>query len=183
MVFTGVAAAAGLITGLLGGGSLRRLGDKRFLLWPLLPLGVVLQLPLLDALGFGGLLASYACLVVFSLANVRFVGMGLVTIGIAANVVPIAVNRGMPVDRDAVVSAGIAPVGRLPRLHLDRKHHLQRGDDTVMVLADIIPVRAAGEVISFGDVVLSVGVADVLYHLMRPRLRHAVRDDGGAPET
>jgi hypothetical protein len=180
MVFTGIAAAAGLLAGLLGGGSVRRLGDRKFMLWPLLPLGVALQLPLFEALGFGGLLASYVCLLVFALANVRFVGMGLVAVGIAANMMPIALNRGMPVDREAVVSAGITTISRLRTLDLDRKHHLERSDDTALVLGDIIPVRPLHEVVSFGDVVLSVGVADVLYHLMRHRLRHGRREDAEA---
>jgi hypothetical protein len=177
MVFTALAVAAGLLIGLLAGGSLRRLGERHFRLWPLLPLGVALQFPFVDRLGFGGLLASYACLLVFALANIRLAGMGLVAIGIALNTVPIALNRGMPVDRDAVVAAGIVPARRLDSLHLDRKHHLERPSDDAMVLADIIPVRPVKEVLSFGDVVLAVGVADVIYHLMRPRLRHSVREE------
>jgi hypothetical protein len=177
MVFTALAAAVGLLVGLLGGGSLRRLGDRRFRLWPLLPVGVVLQLPFADRLGFGGLLLSYAFLLAFALANIRIAGMGLVAVGIALNTIPIAINRGMPVDRDAVVAAKISTAHRLDTLRLDRKHHLQRSSDKVMVLADIIPVRPLSEVVSFGDVVLAVGVADVFYHLLRPRLKHSVRDD------
>ena len=68
MVFTALAAGAGLLIGLLSGGSLKRLGDRRFLLWPLLPIGVLVQLPWLDALGYPGLLASYACLLAFAVA-------------------------------------------------------------------------------------------------------------------
>jgi hypothetical protein len=177
VIFTVLAAAVGLIIGLLAGGSLKRLGERRFRLWPLLPLGVVLQLPFVDRLGFGGLLASYACLLAFALANIRLVGMGLVAVGIGLNTVPIAVNGGMPVDRDAIVEARITSTAGLRTLHLDRKHHLERDSDTLTVLADIIPVRPLKEVISFGDVVLAVGVADVIYHLLRPRLRHAVREE------
>ena len=176
MVFTALAVAAGLLIGLVSGGSLRRLGERRFRLWPLLPVGVLFQLPFADGLGFAGLLGSYACLLVFALANIRLVGMGLVAVGIALNTVPIALNRGMPVDRDAIVAARIDKRERLAHIHLDRKHHLERKSDKLMVLADIIPVRPVHEVVSFGDVVLAVGVADVLYHLMRPRLRHAARE-------
>jgi hypothetical protein len=177
MVFTVLAAAVGLLIGLVSGGSLRRLGERRFHWWPLLPAGVILQLPFADRLGFGGLLLSYGCLLAFALANIRLTGMGLVAVGIALNTVPIAVNRGMPVDRDAVVAAKISAAHRLDTLRLDRKHHLQRRSDKVMVLADIIPVRPLSEVVSFGDVVLAVGVADVCYHLLRPRLKHAVDED------
>src|SRR3954447_24868685 len=176
MVFTALAAGAGLLIGLLSGGSLRRLGDRRFLLWPLLPVGVILQLPFVDRLGFAGLLLSYACLLVFAVANMRLVGMGLVAAGIALNMIPIALNRGMPVDRDAVVAAHITSNEGLRDLEVDRKHHLHRRGDRAMVIADTIPVAPVKEVVSFGDVVLAVGGADVLYHLMRPRLRHSRRD-------
>src|SRR2546430_13579192 len=172
MLFTAIAVGAGLLVGLLGGGSLAQLGQRRFRVWLLLPVGIALQVPLLDRLGFAGLLASYACLLAFALVNLRMTGMGLVALGIVLNVVPIAVNRGMPVETEAIVHAGITSPSGLARLHLDRKHHLERADH-VTVLTDIIPVSPLHEVLSFGDVVLSLGVADVVFHLLRPRLRHA----------
>src|SRR3954447_1949203 len=173
MLFTATAVGAGLLVGLLAGGRMRHLGDRRFRIWPLLPVGIALQLPLLDALGGAGLVASYVCLLVFALANLRLVGMGLVALGILLNLVPITLNGGMPVDRQAIVRAGITSEDRVAHLHLDRKHHLGRPDDHLSVLSDIIPVSPLGEVLSFGDVMLSVGIADVLYHLLRPKLRHA----------
>ena len=177
MLFTGTAVAVGVVIGLVGGGSLRRLGQRRFALWPLLPAGVLLQLPVVDRLGVAGLLASYVCLLAFAAANLRMVGMGLVAVGITLNVIPIAVNRGMPVDPDAIVAARIATTDELPTLHTDRKHHVRRHGDHLTAFSDIIPVGApVHEVLSFGDVVLSIGVADVLFHLLRPTLRHARRD-------
>jgi hypothetical protein len=113
---------------------------------------------------------------VVDVAKLRVVGLGLVALGIVLNLVPIALNGGMPVDRQAVVRAGITTSEGLAHLRLDRKHHLDRPDDHLSVLSDIIPVSPLGEVLSFGDVVLSLGVADVLYHLLRPRLRHARAD-------
>src|SRR3954452_5175850 len=150
MLFTAIAVGAGLVVGLLGGGSLQELGRRRFRLWPLLPIGIALQLPLLDALGSGGLLAAYACLLVFAVANLRFVGMGLVVLGIALNMVPIAADGGMPVRQQAVVDAGISSSGDVAQLGLDRKHHLQRPSDRVTVLGDIIPLSPLHEVLSFG---------------------------------
>src|SRR3954447_11466936 len=108
MLFTAIAVGAGLVVGLLGGGSLQELGRRRFRLWPLLPIGIALQLPLLDGLGSNGLLAAYACLLVFAAANLRLVGMGLVVLGITLNMVPIAIDHGMPVNAQAVVDAGIS---------------------------------------------------------------------------
>jgi hypothetical protein len=48
------------------------------------------------------------------------------------------------------------------------KHHLETPDDDLMVLADIIPVKPLHQVLSFGDLILSVGVADLLVHLLLP---------------
>ena len=106
----------------------------------------------------------------------QVVGMNVAELA-GGNALASAINSGMPVDRDAIVAARVSAAGRVDRLRFDRKHHLQRGSDKVMVLADVIPVRPVHEVVSFGDVVLAVGVGDVLYHLLRPRLRHAVREE------
>src|SRR5436305_7030030 len=167
MRFTAIAVAAGLVVGVMLGGRLRHLGERPFRLWPFLVVGIILQLPLLDPLGFGGLLASYACLLIFALANVHLVGMALVAVGIILNAAVITANAGMPVHRGAVIDARIASSAELDSLKTDRKHHLQKKSDRLTPLADIIPVRPLHEVISFGDVVMAVGVADVLVHLLR----------------
>src|SRR5438270_8929182 len=101
MGFTAIAVTVGLLVGLATGGRLQHLGERQFHWWGLLVAGVVLQLPFLDRLGFGGLLASYCFLLGFAIANLRLVGMVLVVIGIAMNILVIAVNQGMPVRRDA----------------------------------------------------------------------------------
>src|SRR4051794_36694836 len=174
MGFTAIAVTVGLVVGLASGGKLRHLGERQFHWWGLLVVGVALQLPVLDRLGFAGLLVSYCFLLGFAIANLRLVGMALVVIGIAMNIVVIAVNQGMPVRREAVVSAGMFGPEVVDHVQLDRKHHLeQAGDDHLMILADIIPMPLPGvrSVLSFGDVVMSIGVADVLVHLLKPRRR------------
>jgi hypothetical protein len=176
MGFTAIAVTVGLVFGLLTGGHLRHLGERQFRWWGLLVVGVALQLPLLDGLGFGGLLVSYLFLLGFAIANIRLVGMTLVVIGIAMNIAVIAMNRGMPVRREAVVEAGMFTREEVDHLNLDRKHHLERPGDRPMILADIIPmpIPHLRSVLSFGDVVMSVGVADVLVHLLKPRRRRAL---------
>lgn len=178
MRFTAIAVAVGLLVGVLLGGRLRHLGTRPLRLWPFLAAGVVFQLPLLDRLGAAGLLLSYACLLVFALANVHLVGMALVAIGILLNATVIALNGGMPVHRGAIVTAGIVEEGHVDDVHTDRKHHLEQPDDRLTALADKIPVRPLREVVSFGDVVMAVGVADVLAHLLRrPGRRHSAEPD------
>jgi hypothetical protein len=165
-----VALAAGLVVGLVLGGRPRHLAQKRFRWWLLLPLGVVLQL-VVEADGVPAphalLIVSYVYLLVFCIANLRHVGMGLILVGIALNAVVIVVDNGMPVREKAVYQAAI--VERGDTVSIDEiKHHLETPDDDLMVLADIIPVKPLHQVLSFGDLILSVGVADLLVHLLLP---------------
>src|SRR5436305_14107965 len=112
MGFTAIAVTVGLVVGLATGGRLRHLGERQFHWWGLLIVGVALQLPILDRLGFAGLLVSYLFLLGFAVANLRLVGMALVVIGISMNIVVIAVNRGMPVRRAGGVSARLFTAAR-----------------------------------------------------------------------
>ena len=173
MLFTAVAVLLGLAIGLLGGGRLRYLGERTFLGVPLLLVGVGLQLvsAALADVAVALVLLSYAVLVAFCVLNLRLVGMGVVLVGLVMNTIVITVNGGMPVRRSAVVAAGIAGYDDLPDIRLAGKRHFQDEDDRLMFLADIVPVSELEEVLSFGDIVMSVGVAAVLAHLLRPPRR------------
>ena len=182
MAFIAVAIVVGLAAGLLSGGSFDRLGAVSFRCAPLLAIGVVVQL----LAGFVGrpwglvlVVASLSLLAAFALANLHFGGMGLTFLGIAMNLTVIAVNGGMPVRPAAVVAAGLSSAEEVAALDFGAKQHLQRPDDQLMVLADILPVPVAREVLSFGDLVMSVGVASLLVNLLRPRGRHeALQPEG-----
>lgn len=176
MRFTMVAVAAGLLIGHLGGGRLEHIGDRSFRFWPVLAAGVVLQAvsgPTGGEAGGALLLASYGLLLAFAAANVLRVGMWMVALGIALNFLVIAVNGGMPVRPTALVAAGVVEPGQLAAVSFEGKRHLERPSDRLLVLSDAVPVRALREVVSFGDVALAVGVADVVVHLMRPPRRRA----------
>jgi hypothetical protein len=176
MLFTAVAVAVGIAIGLLTGGRLQHIGERTFHAVPLLVLGVALQLAsgLLDDVSVLLVLVSYVALLAFCATNLRIVGMGVVLVGLAMNALVIGVNGGMPVRRSAVVAAEIAGYEDLPEIRLKGKRHFEDEDDRLMFLADIVPVPPLREVLSFGDLVMSVGVADVLVHLLRPE-RHAGR--------
>lgn len=170
MFFTAVAVVVGLAVGLATGGRLEHLGNRRFRAPWLLLGGLALQ----AASGrFGGatvamVIVSYVALIAFCALNLHLVGMGVVLLGLALNFTTIAVNGGMPVRRSAVVAAGIAEWHELDELEVQKKRHLERPDDDLMLLSDIVPVPVLHEVLSFGDLIMSVGVADVLFHLLRP---------------
>lgn len=174
-MFIAVAIVVGVLVGIVRGGRLANLGEAAFRLWPLLVLGVVVQ----GAAAFTGegavamILVSYALLIAFCAANLSHAGMGVVLVGIVMNVLVIAVNGGMPVRQDAIVAAGIATHDEVPSLEFGAKRHLETDDDRLTFLADIIPVPVAREVLSFGDLAMSVGVAAVLANLLRARQRQS----------
>jgi hypothetical protein len=172
-----VGVGVGLLLGLLLGGRPRHLAGKGFQWWVLLPIGMVLQaaVALRSGSGFALLIGAYVLLIVFAFRNLGKIGMGTVLIGIALNLAVIGVNHGMPVRHKALVAAHIVSARESVTLS-GGKHHLERpGQDRLMVLADIIPVRPLHQVVSFGDLVLWVGVVDLLVHLMRPGHRRPRR--------
>ena len=174
-MFIAVAIVVGVLVGIVRGGRFANLGEAAFRLWPLLVLGVVVQ----GAAAFTGegavavILVSYALLIAFCAANLTRAGMGVVLVGIVMNLLVIAANGGMPVRQDAIVAAGIATHDEVPSLEFGAKRHLETEDDRLTFLADIIPVPVAREVLSFGDLAMSVGVAAVLANLLRTRQRQS----------
>ena len=185
MRFTMVAVGAGMAIGFLAGGRPRHLGDRTFRAWPLLAAGIALQWT--SALWGSGaglvlLLVSYLLLFAFAVANAALVGMWLVAAGVGLNLVTIAVNGGMPVRPSALVAAGVAELDEVHDLDLGAKRHLERPSDRLTALSDIVPVRPLNEVLSIGDIILSVGVADVIVHLMRPPRRRCQDPSGTQPD-
>ncbi|HUP85338.1 MAG TPA: DUF5317 family protein [Acidimicrobiales bacterium] len=176
-MFIAVAIVVGLVVGRLRGGRLANLGDTAFRVWPMLILGVVVQ----GAAAFTGgravavILLSYVLLLAFCAANLNHAGMGVVLVGIALNLVVIGVNGGMPVRSDAIVAAGIVQRGEVAQLDFGAKRHLEDSGDRLTFLGDIVPVPGVGEVLSFGDLGMSVGVATVLANLLCRRARPSQR--------
>jgi hypothetical protein len=160
-----VAVAAGY----LSGGRLVGLAGLE-LRWAWLALlGVALQfVPWGGLPGVLTLLVSFVALITFGLLNVRRPGFVLIVIGLALNLTVIAVNRGMPVTRAALVSSGQADT--LASLVEDggNKHHLAGGTDVLVVLGDWIgigsPIRQA---ISIGDLFVNVGAGVFIVVAMR----------------
>jgi hypothetical protein len=181
-VFIAVAVVAGILIGLARRGRFENLGEASFRLWPLLVLGVLVQ----SAAAFTAegavalILVSYVLLLLFTGLNLQHAGMGVVFIGIALNVLVIGANGGMPVRDDAIVAAGIVPREEIGGLDFGSKRHRETEEDDLTILGDIIPVPVAEEVLSFGDLAMSVGVATVLSNLLRKRRRVSSPAEGSA---
>ena len=171
MALTVLALVVGGFIGLCSGGRPRYVAQHQVRAWWLLLLGVALEVAAarLDLGGPGpgnaAVMLGYGCLLAFAAFNRSLVGMGIVAVGLAANALVIGINGGMPVRPTAVAAAHV-DYGRL--------HHRERPGDQLSWLGDVIPVRRLHVVVSFGDLILAVGVADVVAHLLHRRRREVV---------
>ena len=128
-------------------------------------------------IGFGLLVASYVLILGFAFRNFVLPGMGVVIIGIMCNFLVITLNQGMPVKipvewrNETWAQATV-------------KHHPQQPDDKLRFLSDIIVLKEPYDtVLSFGDLILAVGLCDVAYHASRrPKRRGARTLDLTRPE-
>lgn len=163
-----VVVAAGVA--LAGGGRLRHLPAARPRWWWLVPVAVAAVAGSLafSSTGTSLTVAALVALAAFAGANLRLVGMAVVLAGLVLNIVVILVNGAMPVDRHAVVAAGLARSHELASLDLGPSHRWHEAGDHVVALGDIVPVAALREVVSFGDLIVAAGLANVTFRLLRP---------------
>lgn len=114
---------------------------------------------------------SLVALLAFALSNPHVTGIAVIGVGLLANLVALVGNGGMPVRGDALVAAGLAERHELATVELDPPRHLERSSDRLAVLGDVLPIAPVREVASFGDLIVVVGLADVVRDVVRRRRR------------
>jgi hypothetical protein len=175
MLAYGVAIVAAALIPLLTRGSYARLIRTEIHWGWLLATGLAIQIGLeyytlprayWHSVGFGLLVASYVLILAFCARNLVLRGMGIVLIGIACNALVIGLNQGMSVklppewQNQSWAQATV-------------KHHPQQPGEKLLILTDIIVVKHPFDIVmSFGDLILAVGICDVAYNASRnPRKR------------
>lgn len=171
-----VAVIVGLAAGILRGGKPANIATWRLYWWPLLVIGLVGQLAVQFVSLPGGDttdlvlgVGAEVLLVVFALLNLHINGMSILAVGLLLNIVPTVLNSGTPVNRDAMISAGVVDETDLDTIVLTGNRHVAGDSDTLAVLGDVIPLPFARQVISIGDIVVLVGLGFIVSSLMRPR--------------
>jgi len=160
-------------------GSFERLGRLHFRVLWLLFLGLAVQIVLevvefpkdrMEDVGFAILLLSYVLILGFCVVNRSVRGMTLIAIGVALNVLVIALNQGMP-TKDDVRERG----GRQVHVPIEQtvKHRPQEHDDLLVFLGDVITVPSfPNQQFSIGDIVMGLGIVDLCFEGSRvPRRR------------
>jgi hypothetical protein len=164
MSFFFVTVALALGVALVTGGSLRSIAATELKHPSILTAAVGIQLALevlhptsgtAGHLASALLVVSYVFLLLFCVANLRLRGLAVVAVGIALNGAVITLNSGMPIRApEAAVEA-------------TTKHHAEQPSDKLTFLGDIILVPALRQSLSFGDLIMLVGLVDVVFHCSR----------------
>jgi hypothetical protein len=140
--------------------------------WPLLAAGLALLL--LAAITHDDLCTvSYALglasVAAFASANWQVTGLVVVGLGLVLNLAAVVLDNGVPVRPRALVQAHAATVHDVGSHHLRDPRHLETGEDAYGWLGQVIPVPVAHEAISWGDLLILVGLFDVARDLARRR--------------
>ncbi|MEX0666183.1 MAG: DUF5317 family protein [Acidimicrobiia bacterium] len=121
----------------------------------------------LETVGYGLLMASFAFILAFCLANFRTAGFGVIAIGVAMNALVIGLNQGMPtidIGNDAEGNRIQKPIA------VSVKHRPEQPDDLLRILDDrILFPEPFDAVVSFGDLVVTVGICELAYFASRRR--------------
>ncbi len=168
-----IVAVAGVVIGLLAGGSIRSFPTVTLRWWPLAVIGLGLQFaPIADRWAFAALVGSLALLLSFAFINLRSPGFILILTGLMLNAVVIVANHGMPVTRAALSGSDQAATAAETELRASggAKHHLADDGSVLLPLADSIGIPApVNAIVSVGDLCVYLGVGWFVAAALRPR--------------
>lgn len=124
------------------------------------------------ALGF-----ALLTLVSFTIVNPTVTGIAVIGLGLFVNLTSLVVNNGVPVRPEALVAAGAVERDELATFELRPPRHLESQADRFAALGEVLPIGFARQVVSFGDLIVVVGVADAARELARRRSRRWSDDE------
>ena len=169
-----------IVVALLRGGSLRNFAAVQLRWLPLVIASFALQLLIFTPFARAPLVAfatvpiyvlSMLLLVIWVAANWRIPGMALIAIGLALNVIAITTNGGhMPVSSESARYAGTIDNYTSEGALVANNSIMTQANVRFWLLTDIIAIPKQvpfANVISIGDVLLTIGVASLCYRAIR----------------
>ena len=114
---------------------------------------------LLSIVGFAG----------FAIANLAMTGMIVLLIGMSLNILPIIANGSVPVSEAALQSVGVVDESGAARIDGPRESTEVAG--SLAFLGDVVPVPIVDKVVSLGDLIMLVAIADIATNLFLRRRR------------
>ncbi|MEO8693245.1 MAG: DUF5317 family protein [Acidimicrobiales bacterium] len=179
-----VAAVVGLIIGVRRGGSPVNLAHADLQWWRLffLAMGLIgladvapdfsLDLGLVVMGAVGLVVVGLALMMLFALRNLHLIGVSIVAVGLALNLLATVANDGFPVDKGALIAANIEDARTVDEAKLSGGQHLRTDDDRLWWLGNAIPFRELEQVLSFGDLIIIGGIGCSVEHLTRRKRLH-----------
>ena len=115
----------------------------------------------IETVGYGLLMVSYAFILSFCFANLSIRGFGVIAVGIGLNALVIGLNQGMP----TIDIANDAHGNRVQKpIEQTVKHRPESDDDLLGFLGDtIVFPEPFDTVVSFGDLIMAVGICELAY--------------------
>ena len=117
---------------------------------------------------------AYFAFSVFGLRNLHFAGMVVLLIGMLMNVAPMIANGAVPASERALLSVGEVDEAGEPIITGTRES--TETATSFEIFGDVIPVPVFGVVVSLGDLVIAVALADIAMNILL-RSRPSGRDD------
>jgi hypothetical protein len=185
VIFFVATIALALVVVVATKGSFSRLGSLHFRMLWLLFVGLAVQIVLevvefpkdrIDDAGIGILLLSYVAILGFCVVNRKVKGLTLIGVGVALNVLVIALNQGMPTKDDVRQRNG-----REVHVPIEQtvKHRPEEDDDLLGFLGDVITAPGLpNQQFSIGDIVMGLGIVDLCFEGSRVPRRRGVRQVG-----
>lgn len=128
------------------------------------------------AFPIGWLIVGYACFAHFGLKNLQITGMIVLLIGLAMNFAAALANGAVPVSERALLSVGDTTASGAANIEGVRES--SETATNLTALGDVVPVPLFDVVVSLGDLIMLVAIADIGANLML-RARSRTPDDGG----
>jgi hypothetical protein len=154
--------------------------------WPLLPASLALFLlssVTHDDISVVALALALAVLAAFAGSNWQVTGLAVLGVGVVLNLAAVVLNNGVPVRPRALVQAHAATPADVGSHHLRDPRHLETDADRYAWLGAIVPVPVVHEALSFGDLLLLVGLADAARDMGRRRSRLPEVDEDDEDEA
>lgn len=179
MLLSLCAFGLGCLVGRVRGGKWAGVAETRLHAKGLLIGGIttVLVLTLIGpAFPIGWLVVGYVCFFAFGIKNLQITGMIVLLIGLMMNLAPALANGAVPVSDRALISVGDTNAAGFPIIEGVRESTSTA--TALSALGDVVPVPLANVVVSLGDLVILVAIADIAANLML-RARRRQPDDAG----
>jgi hypothetical protein len=112
---------------------------------------------------------SIAVLAAFAGANRNVTGIAVIGLGLVLNLAAVVLDNGMPVRPKALVQADVVEAHELADHEVGSPRHLETDSDAFGWLGAIVPIPGLRVVVTFGDLMILLGLADAARDFGRRR--------------